>query len=307
MSALVQYEGTREVSLMTKEDENFKQLVKDMYFKNASDTEFNTFLHICKRTGLDPIARQIYAILRWDSGLNKNVMTVQVGIDGYRLVAERTGKYCPGREPTFSYGPNGELVSATAYVKKLMSDGIWHEIGATAFYAEYVQTNKDGKPTKFWQKMAHSQTAKCAESLALRKAFPSELSTIYTTEEMEQADIDSCSSKKMVGTKRSPFIERTIEVENAIPKLEQMYEEPQKPVFPDCTIEQLNDALSHLGLEVEINTLHKYVSYVAEKRKRTNQEQVNYVMSEKSNIEDFKEYLERALGKTKENSNDSQH
>src|SRR5690606_36600618 len=51
------------------------------------------FLHHCSRTGLDPVARQIYLIERGGKH------TIQVSIDGARLVAERSGKYA-GQTPT---------------------------------------------------------------------------------------------------------------------------------------------------------------------------------------------------------------
>jgi len=170
-------------------------LIKDMYFKGSSDSEFMMFMHVCKKTGLDPAMRQIFPVKRWDNKLNKETMTIQTGIDGYRLIAERTGRYAPGREPTYQYEGNGKLISATSYVKKQTADGTWHEIAATAFYDEYVQTfldKKSGvkKPTQFWQNMQHNQLAKCAEALALRKAFPGDLSGIYTKEEMAQADVE---------------------------------------------------------------------------------------------------------------------
>lgn len=154
--------------------------IKNMYCKNCNDEEFKLFSHVCTSTGLDPRRNQIYAIKR------KERMTIQTGIDGFRLIAERTGKYAPGREPTYNYDAQGKLVSATAYVKKLVA-GTWHEVSATAFWNEYVVAY-NGKPSDFWNKMPHNQLAKCAESLCLRKAFPADYSGLNTTEEMGQAD-----------------------------------------------------------------------------------------------------------------------
>lgn len=166
------------------------QLIKDTFCRGSTNDEFNLFVHVCKKTGLDPTLRQVYAVKRWDSNLKRESMTIQTGIDGYRLIAERTGKYCPGKETTFQYDSNGNLVSATAYVKKLTSDGTWHEIPATAFYSEYCQKTKEGKPMAMWAKMPHIMLSKCAESVCLRKAFPGDLSGIYTKEEMQQAEIE---------------------------------------------------------------------------------------------------------------------
>lgn len=170
------------------------QLLKDVFFKGASNDEFMLFAHACERTGLDPFMKQIYPVKRYDSNLKKEAMTIQTGIDGYRLIAERTGCYAPGREPSFTYDKDNKLVSATAYVKKLTKDGTWHEIAATAFYEEYVQRTKEGIPVAMWKKMPQNQLAKCAESLALRKAFPAELSGLYTKEEMEQGEVEVVSS-----------------------------------------------------------------------------------------------------------------
>lgn len=164
------------------------ELIKTTIARDATNLELQLFLHQCTRTGLDPFARQIYAIKRWDSRLGRQAMAIQISIDGSRLVADRTGTYAPGKEPSFTYGQEESLKAATAYGWKLVA-GRWFEVSATAYWDEYVQFTKEGKPTRFWNKMPHNQLAKCAEALLLRRCCPQELSGLYTGVEMEQADI----------------------------------------------------------------------------------------------------------------------
>jgi|SRR5271169_1877750 len=155
------------------------QLLKTTICKGSTDDELKFFVYACQRTGLDPFARQIYSVPRGGQRV------IQTSVDGFRLIAERTGRYSPGREPTFVHDKEGQLVSATSYVKKQTKDGTWHEVGASAMMIEY-----DGKNT-FWKKMPYLMLAKCAECLALRKAFPAEMSGLYGQEEMQQADTDN--------------------------------------------------------------------------------------------------------------------
>lgn len=161
-------------------ERNKVQLIKELVAKGTSDDELALFLYTAQRTGLDPLARQIYCIMRKDRGVAK--MTIQTGIDGYRLIADRTGNYAPGRAPTFEYTEDGSLYSATAYVQKY-ARGTWHEVAATAHWAEYASIY-DGKPSNLWASKPHIMLAKCAEALALRRAFPAELSGLYTDTEM---------------------------------------------------------------------------------------------------------------------------
>lgn len=170
-------------------------ILRNCICKELSNEEFQIFLMACNRTQLDPFMRQIHAVKRWDNRLKRETMTIQTGIDGYRLIAERTGCYAPGPKPTFEYDEKGNLISATAYVKKQTQDGTWHIVDVEAFFEEYCQTTTDKhtgekKSIGLWVSMKRNQLAKCAESLALRKSFPAELSGIYTKEEMTQADIE---------------------------------------------------------------------------------------------------------------------
>lgn len=164
-------------------DDEKVAIIKEMFCKNATKTEFELFIHMAKRLQLDPVCKQIYFIKYGTQ------MTIVVGIDGYRAIAERTGVYMPGKEPTFVHDEKGNLVSCTAYVKRWSErDRHWHEIAATAYLSEY-DTGKNQ-----WAKGRHYMLAKTAEALAIRKGFPSQLSGTNTEEEMEKAIIDVTSS-----------------------------------------------------------------------------------------------------------------
>lgn len=151
------------------------KIIQSVIAPGLTSDELVVFAHICQKANLDPFAKQIYAIKR------AGRMCVQTGIDGFRLVAERTGKYAPGGDTKFIYDDKGKLLGATVYIKKLTQDGTWHTISATALLSEY------NPGMGLWKKMPHVMIEKCAEARALRRAFPADLSGLYTEEEMDQS------------------------------------------------------------------------------------------------------------------------
>jgi len=199
------------------------ELIKKTVAKNTTNDELALFLYTCKRTGLDPLIKQIYAIKR---GGASNQMSIQTGIDGYRLIAERSGKYAPSREPFFKE-EGGKLVSATAYVNKLVGDK-WWEVAATAYFTEY------NNPTNhIWQKMPHAMLAKCAEALCLRKCFPAEMAGVYTHEEMIQAEVVEEPAKEKPAQPELRRPERQSEKEPSAEELRALAEQKAKDYHKD--------------------------------------------------------------------------
>jgi phage recombination protein Bet len=152
------------------------QLIKNTIAKDATDDELKLFLYQCQRTGLDPMTRQIYFMKR------SGKVTIQTSIDGFRVIAERSGDYAGQDEPQFIKDEGDLYCKVTVY--RFRGETRYPAAVGVAYWKEYCPPNGQDF---MWKKMPHTMLSKVAEALALRKAYPQDLSGLYTGDEMEQS------------------------------------------------------------------------------------------------------------------------
>jgi len=145
-----------------------------------SDGEFLLFLETCKARGLNPLLRQVYAISRRSKDAKGNwtaKMTIQTAIEGFLLIANRTGEYRGSK--TWTSGVSADL-KGHAIVHRKQCEPFEVELDFT----EFCQTNNDGKLTGMWAKMPKWMIQKVALARCLSRAFPEDLGGLYTSDEM---------------------------------------------------------------------------------------------------------------------------
>ena len=157
------------------------QLISTTIAPGCTGDELRLFAYACQRTGLDPFSKQIYAIKRGGK------MTIQAGIDGLRAIAERTGEL--DGSTTEWCGDDGQWsdVWLSAKPPAAAKTTIWRK-GCSRSFTGVARFSDYNAGQGLWSKMPAAMIAKCSEALALRKAFPANLSGVYSTDEMAQAD-----------------------------------------------------------------------------------------------------------------------
>jgi phage recombination protein Bet len=165
--------------------------------EDAPQADQQVFMHVSQRTGLDPFARQIYMIARREKQPDQTYKikwTIQTGIDGFRLIAERRDEYAGTLDPEWC-GTDGvwrdvwvdRLPPVAARVKVLRHDRA-HPIALPVRFAEFAATFQNGDLQGQWKTKPAHMIGKVAEAASLRKAFPQDFSGVFIPEEMDRDD-----------------------------------------------------------------------------------------------------------------------
>lgn len=154
------------------------ELIKRTICQGATDAEMQLFFFDCQRRGTHPLDKLIHFTKR------DGKYTPVTSIDFFRLRAHSSGAYAGEGATTYELAGDGLPNECTVAVLRIVQGQVctWR---ATARWAEYYPGEKSGF---MWKKMPFLMLAKCAEALALRKAFPAELQGLYVKEEMDQAE-----------------------------------------------------------------------------------------------------------------------
>lgn len=238
--------------------EKHKQLIKDQIAPNATPEELQLFFMMAHRTRLDPLLQQLYFI-KYGQGERARVSYV-TSIDGYRIIAHRTGQFAGIDEPRYQMNNSGQLESCTITVYRKDCD---KGFSATVYLKEY------NTGINLWAKMPMTMIAKVAEAHALRKAFPQDLSGVYTTDEMDQAQTQPSLTTK-------PTIKPKISVPqiNYLNSLLSSKGKTLKPILEYYKIKDLKDLDKKYANEV-IDRLSKMPDKVMEIDNRTDKENVD--------------------------------
>ena len=233
-----------------------KKLIKNTVAQGCSDDELQLFFYQCERTKLDPFSRQIHMVKRGAKA------TIQTGIDGFRAIAERSGNYAGNDEYLFNGGLTEFECSvkkitkphtATSTIKKVVG-GVICEFTASASWDAYCPKGSDF----MWKKMPFLMLGKCAEALALRKAFPNDMSGLYTDDEMSQSEVVSVKAKTVSKTNQlkesiTKKFEDNIGHYHEAEEIEvEVKKEKKEVVEEETTIDKIRTALKSKLIEDEI-------------------------------------------------------
>lgn len=203
-------------------------LIRRTVAADCNPQEFDLFVAVAQRAGLDPFRRQISAIVFNKNKPDKRRMSIITGIDGLRSIAARSLRYRPDEdEPQFTVDPALKSPTNPIGLEKarvcifIRDEGgeTWRRVTGVAYWDEFAPISEewgegeDGRRRKTgkmvldtggnWGRMPRVMLAKCAEAQALRKAFPEDLSGLYEGAELDRATAQDLSPTEIIEATRA--------------------------------------------------------------------------------------------------------
>lgn len=189
--------------LVTQEHaQSLRSALKNSLYPGAKDESVDMVLAYCKAARLDPMTKPVHIVpmsvkVARDKWEWRDV--VMPGIELYRTKAHDTGEYAGQDEVEFGPTVSGKWGDITVEYPQWAKVTVYRMKGnvncaytAKVLWLEsYATAGKDSlAPNAMWRKRPFGQIEKCAEALALRKAFPEAIGAHNTAEEMEGRVID---------------------------------------------------------------------------------------------------------------------
>lgn len=218
----------------SQEERQLIEVLGNSLYPGAKPESIRLVLAWCRATGRDPLRKPVHIVgMSVKVGKDKYEWrdVIMPGVGTYRTDASRTGQYAGKSEPEFGPTRTERLgnVEVTfpewcrVTVKRIV-DGRVCDFPAKEYWMEnYATAGRDSEaPNSMWKRRAFGQLAKCAESQALRMAFPEETGNTNTAEEMEGKTFDGVT----IDAKPEP-VSRAVPAPE-IPTLDEAPAEPRK-------------------------------------------------------------------------------
>lgn len=185
-------------------DEQVKTLVSASIIPAGTPKpQIAVFQQFCKSTGLNPFIKQCYLMV-FNSKQGKRYLNF-TSIEGLRAIANRSGVHAGTSDAMYNMKRNGEYetplelklrnqnrpITCTVIVKKIMPNGNIAEFPHTILVDEFYGQNSRN-PLK--NSLIFQLSFKCAESFALKKAFPEEMASVYIPEQTEYIENETVSA-----------------------------------------------------------------------------------------------------------------
>ncbi|ALR06656.1 phage recombination protein Bet [Xylella fastidiosa] len=183
--------------------QSIRTALKTSLYPGATNESVEMVLAYCQAADLDPMTKPVHIVPMWipEKKVDGRVVSsagmrdvIMPGIELYRTKAHRTGEYAGQDEAVFGDtlcetlgGVQIRYPSWCRIAVYRMVAGERVRFAATVYWLEaYATARKDSPaPNSMWCKRPFGQLEKCAEALALRKAFPEAVGAQPTAEEMD--------------------------------------------------------------------------------------------------------------------------